>query len=86
MPMHGAMNFMQILKKIFKNCLTCKSFAKTTVINFSLAQKLNKKVAMDLKSCGNKWILHLADMWSWLTIFAFNDWKTLQPVINAMLN
>ena len=56
------------IKKISKNFLICKSFAKTLprpVVNFPLAHNLHEKVAMDLKSCGNnKWILYLVDVWS----------------------
>ena len=40
---------------------------------------------MDLKKWGNKWILHLVDMWSQLTIPAFNNQKTPQSVINAIM-
>ena len=40
---------------------------------------------MDLKKWGNKWILNLVDMWSQLTIPAFNNQKTPQSVINAIM-
>ena len=55
------------IEKISKNCLICKSFAKTPprpVVIFPLAHIFNEKVAMDLKCWGDKWILHLIDMWS----------------------
>lgn len=48
------------IEKITKNCLICTPFAKTPprpVVNFPLAQNFNEKVAMDLKSLSNKWIL-----------------------------
>ena len=33
-----------------------------------MAKKFNDGVAMDLKHWGQRWILHLIDMWSRLTI------------------
>ena len=86
--MHGTMNFMQILKTFSKNCLICKSFAKTPprpVVIFPLAHIFNEKVAMDLKCGDDKWILHLIDMWSSLTISVFIDRKTSQSVINTIM-
>ena len=76
------------LEKISKNCLICKSFAKTPprpVVNFPLAHNFNEKVAMDLKSWGDKWIICLVDMWSRLTISVFNDRKTPQSAISAIM-
>ena len=40
---------------------------------------------MDLKSWGNKCILHLVDMWSRLTISVFINQKTPQSVISAIM-
>ena len=40
---------------------------------------------MDLKSWGNKWILHLVVMWSRLTITVFIDRKITQSVIYAIV-
>ena len=40
---------------------------------------------MDLKHWDNKWILHLIDMWSRLTISVFIDRKTPQSVINTIM-
>ena len=76
------------IEKISKNCLICKSFAKTPprlVANFPLAHNFSEKVAVDLKRLGNKWILDLVDMWSQLAISVFIDQKTPQAVINAIM-
>ena len=68
--------------------MICKSLAKTPprpVVNFPLPHIFNEKVAMDLKRWDNKWILHLIDMWSRLTISVFIDCETPQSVINTIM-
>ena len=65
-----------------------KSFAKTPprpVANFPLTHILSEKGTMDLKRWDNKWIVHLIDMWSCLTISVFIDCKTPQSVINTIM-
>ncbi|XP_066914214.1 uncharacterized protein [Clytia hemisphaerica] len=52
-----------------------------------LAAQFNDKVALDLKKWGDKWILHMIDMWSRLTVSKFISRKKPTEVIdNIMLH
>ena len=52
-----------------------------------MASQFNEKVTLDLKKWGDKWILHMIDMWSRLTVSKFITRKRPTDVIdNIMLH
>ena len=77
-----------ILDDIRANCDVCKQYAKTPprpCVALPMASVFNEKVAMDLKKWGSRWILHLIDMWSRLTLSVFIDRKKPSTVINKIM-
>ena len=68
----------------------CKLYHRSQsrpVVCFPQAENFKEKVAMDLKNWGNRWILHLINMWSRLTVSVFMDRKRPSDVIdNIMLH
>ena len=84
-------DFHKDLKVIYQDCELCRVFAKTPprpVVGLPMAKRFNEKVSMDLKSWRNRWILHLVDMWSRLTVSVFIDRKKpISTIIdNVMLH
>ena len=71
-------------------CEICKLYHCTPsqqVVWFPQAENFNEKVAMNLKKWGNRWILHLVDMWSRVTASVFINRKRSRDVIeNIMLH
>ena len=66
--------FKPLLTEIYKRCEIYKMFFSTLprpTVALPLASRFNDKVALDLKKCGDKWILHMIDMWSRLTGLKF---------------
>ena len=79
----------EVVEEINQKCDICKEFAKTPprpVVGFPMASKFNEKVAMDLKSWNGKWILHIIDMWSRLTVSTFIDRKKTSEVIDKIMS
>ena len=77
-----------ILDDIRANCDVCKQYAKAPprpVVALPMASVFNEKVAMDLKKWGSRWILHLIDMWSRLTLSVFIDRKKPSTVIDKIM-
>ena len=74
--------------KLHEKCQTCRQFAKTParpVVSLPLASKLNDKVALDLKIWnGEKYILHMIDMFSWLSVSLFIERKHPREVIDII--
>ena len=71
-------DFQTDMNEIYQNCELCKVYAKTPprpVVSLPMASRFNEKVVMDLKSWRTRWILHLVDMWSRLTVSTFIDRK-----------
>jgi len=57
--------FKEDLVTISKTCKVCTIYKKTPprpIVGLPMARKFNEKVAMDLKSWKDKWILHIVDM------------------------
>ena len=80
--------YSMILKKIYDACKICKQYAKTParpVVGLPMASRFNEKVAMDLKSWKGRWILHLVDMWSRLTVSVFVDRKKPSEIIDKIM-
>ena len=62
------------LKKIYQKCQLCKFYAQALprpVVALQMAIRLNEKVAIDIKKWERRWILHLVNMWSRLTVSVF---------------
>ena len=77
-----------ILDEIRENCDVCKQYARAPprpCVALPMASVFNEKVAMDLKKWGSRWILHLIDMWSRLTLSVFIDRKKPSTVINKIM-
>ena len=77
-----------ILDEIRNSCDICKQYAKTPPrpsVAMPMANHFNEKVAMDLKSWNGRWILHLIDMWSRLTLSVFIDRKKPSVVIDKIM-
>ena len=83
-------DFAPILNSISESCKMCKLYHRSQsrpAVCFPQAENFKEKVAMDLKNWGNRWILHLINMWSRLTVSVFMDRKRPSDVIdNIMLH
>ena len=80
--------FLTFLQEISVRCELCKVHSKTPsrpVVCLPLAHDFNDKVAMDLKKWNSKWILHLIDMWSRLTVSVFIERKRPTDVIDKIM-
>ena len=80
--------FQTYMDKIYKNCDMCIIYKRTpsrSVVSLPLASKFNEKVAMDLKKWGEKWILHMVDMWSRFSVSTFITRKRPSEVIDKVL-
>ena len=77
-----------ILEKIHSECQICKQYAPTPAkpaVALPMAKEFNEKVSMDLKKWKQKWILHLIDMWSRLTVSCFIDRKKPSEVLEKIM-
>ena len=62
------------LNEIYRSCNTCKLYGKTParpLVSMPMATRFNEKVAMDLKSWKGKYIRHMIDMFTRLSISVF---------------
>ena len=76
------------LDEIYDSCTTCKLFMKTPprpVVSMPMANRFNEKVAMDLKSWKGKYILHMIDMFTRLSVSVFINNKTPSEVAENIL-
>ena len=77
------------LDGIYNKCQTCKLYAKTParpVVSLPMARSFNEKVAMDLKIWkGGKYILHLVDMFSRLSVSVFVPDKKPHSIIEKVM-
>ena len=74
--------FKDDIDKLYEKCQICHQFAKTPtrpVVSLPMANKFNDKVVLDLKIWkGGKYILHMIDMFSRLSVSVFieiRDWS-----------
>ena len=80
--------FQEELNEIYSSCNTCKLYGKTParpVVSMPMATRFNEKVAMDLKSWKGKYILHMIDMFTRLSISVFINRKTPEEVVENVL-
>lgn len=80
--------YMDVLKMIEEKCELCKTHKKTPprpAVCLPMAAEFNEKVAMDLKSWSGRWILHIIDMWSRLTVSKFIPRKKPSDVIDTIM-
>ena len=76
------------LDRIMKSCEGCIKRLRNPdkpVVSLPMAKSFNEKVAIDLKIWKDKYILHMVDMWSRLTISCFIDRKKPKEVINMLM-
>ena len=76
------------LDRIMKSCEGCikrKRNPDKPVVSLPMAKSFNEKVAIDLKVWKDKYILHMVDMWSRLTISCFIDRKKPREVIDKLM-
>ena len=81
-------HFKDDLVEIQQKCQLCKRYAQTPprpAVSLPMATSFNQKVAMDLKKWNDKWILHLVDMWSRLTVSVFIERKKSSEVIDKIM-
>ena len=77
-----------MLVNISEKCEICKLHIRTPskpVVALPIASTFNEKVCMDLKKWGNKWILHMIDMWSRFSVSFFVDRKRPSDIINKIM-
>ena len=55
------------------------------MVALPMAKRFNEKVAMDLEKWGSRWILHLVDMWSRLTVSVFIKRKKPTDFIDKIM-
>ena len=80
--------FQEDVDKIHTGCELCKVYTRTPprpVVSLPMASRFNEKVAMDLKKLGNRWILHLIDMFSRLSVSVFVDRKRPSIIIDKIM-
>ena len=76
------------LDRIMKSCEGCIKRLRNPdkpVVSLPMAKSFNEKVAIDLKVWKDKYILHMVDMWSRLTISCFIDRKKPREVIDKLM-
>ena len=80
--------YRETLQLIHNNCELCKVYSVTPprpAVALPMASRFNQMVAMDLKKWKEKWILHLIDMWSRLTVSQFIKRKKPAEVIDQIM-
>lgn len=80
--------YQEELNEIYSSCNTCKLYGKTParpVVGMPMASRFNEKVAMDLKSWKGKYILHMIDMFTRLSVSVFINRKTSEEVVENVL-
>ena len=55
------------------------------VVAFPMASQFNQKVCMDLKKWGNRWILHLIDMFSRFSVSVFVERQMAKAVLKKIM-
>lgn len=81
-------DFARDLETIQERCQVCKQYTKTPcrpAVALPMAHRFNQKVCMDLKKWNGKWILHMIDMYSRLTVSVFIKRKTPQEVLDKVM-
>ena len=77
------------IDKLYEECQTCRRFAKTParpVVGLPMANKFNDRVALDLKIWkGGKYILHMIDMFSRLSVSVFIARKHPREVVDKIM-
>ena len=76
------------LDHIISKCVGCikkKRNPAKPVVGLPMAREFNEKVAIDLKKWNDKYILHMVDMYSRLTISCFIERKTPREVIDKIM-
>ena len=76
------------LDNIISQCVGCIKKKKNPAkpfVGLPMAKEFNEKVAVDLKKWNNKYILHMVDMFSRLTISCFIERKTPREVIDKIM-
>ena len=76
------------MNAIYDKCDICKRYAKTParpVVSLPLAKRFNEKVAMDLKIWGDKYILHMVDMLTRLSVSVIIDNKRPSTIADNIL-
>ena len=81
--------FKDDIDKLYEECQTCCQFAKTParpVVSLPMVNKFNDKVALDLKIWkGGKYILHMIDMFSRLSVSVFIERKHPREVVDKIM-
>ena len=82
-------NLIEDIDKIYQSCQTCKQYAKTParpVVSMPMAKGFNEKVAMDLKVWKDgKYILHMVDMFSRLSVSVFVQSKQPKEIVDKVM-
>ena len=84
--LHGGLE--KHLDKIIKSCDGCIKKMRNPnkpVVSLPMAKEFNEKVAINLKSWKRKYILHVVDMYSRLTISCFIEMKKPEEVIDKII-
>ena len=80
--------FQEELNEIYRSCNTCKLYGMTparSVVSMPMPTRYNEKVAMDLKSWKGKYIIHMIDMFTRLSISVFINRKNPEEVVENVL-
>ena len=76
------------LCEIYDGCQTCKMYKKTParpVVSMPMASRFNEKIAIDLKSWKGKYILHMIDMFTRLSVSVFINSKSPPVVVEKII-
>lgn len=81
-------SFREEFDLLHDNCDICKRYAKTParpVVSLPLAERFNEKVAMDLKVWKDKYILHMVDMLTRLSVSVIIDDKRPSTIADKIM-
>ena len=82
-------SLVKVIDKLYEKCQTCRQFAKTLarpVVSLPMTKKFNDKVALYFKIWkGGKYILHLIDMFSRLSLPVFIERKHPREVVEKLM-
>lgn len=80
--------FEKDLDAIYSECEICRVYKRTPdrpSVAMPMASRFNEKVCMDLKKWGDKWILHMIDMFTRFSVSVFISRKRPSDVIDKVM-
>ena len=77
-----------VLEEIQSQCEVCKLYKKTParpVVSLPMAGRFNDKIALDLKVTKDRYIMHMVDLYSRLSVSVFIDTKQPSEIVDKLM-